>query len=216
MTTRSERIARLAAGAIAIAIVFAAGLAAEPVQAADAPWPIEADCAACHTKQAPGEAAADEAGADGEVHDAAGSAAADEAGEATSRTEASFQALHAGFGCATCHADAKLGELHTDVTADDKMPKRLKKSSIEKDLCLTCHDAEKLVEDAKGCEALTDDNGTVVNPHDLPDVADHDPITCIDCHVMHKDGDEPVGDVAKAKCISCHHENVFECGTCHN
>ena len=218
MITKRMRLTHLAAGIglAACALAFVTCLATQPAQAADAPWPIEADCAACHTKQAPAADAATQA-TDGEVTDAAGSAAADTIGadKEQPRLEASFQAAHRAFDCAICHADEKLGELHADVTADDKMPKRLKKTEVEEDLCLTCHDAEQLVEATQDCEALTDDNGTVVNPHDLPAVADHDPISCTDCHLMHKDDDKVVGEIAKAKCISCHHENVFECGTCH-
>ncbi len=56
-------------------------------------------------------------------------------------------------------------------------------------------------------------NGTVVNPHALPEVEDHADITCGSCHQMHSD--KPIDRTARATCNSCHHAGVFECGTCH-
>ena len=127
-----------------------------------------------------------------------------------------YIAIHSAFGCATCHADQKLGDLHDGATPDAKMPKKLKKTEVDDEVCLNCHESyEALAEKSTGSQALVDDNGTVVNPHALPDVADHGPIGCVDCHTVHKDADKPVTEKAKDKCLSCHHENVFECGTCH-
>lgn len=100
------------------------------------------------------------------------------------------------------------------MTANDKMPKKLKKSEVSEDLCLGCHTSyEALTALTADCTLLTDENGTVVNPHALPEVADHDPITCISCHTAH--GDKTLEETASSKCLSCHHENVYECGTCH-
>ncbi len=63
-------------------------------------------------------------------------------------------------------------------------------------------------------EALVDAEGTVVNPHALPEGAGHEAISCTDCHKVHTEAD-PV-KTATAKCRSCHHEDVFECYTCHD
>lgn len=60
---------------------------------------------------------------------------------------------------------------------------------------------------------LTDENGTTVNPHDLPAVEDHASVNCIDCHKGHTDDALEVS--AMKACVLCHHENVFECYTCH-
>ncbi len=60
---------------------------------------------------------------------------------------------------------------------------------------------------------LTDEKGTTVNPHDLPAVEDHASINCIDCHKGHSSDTIEVS--AMKACTLCHHENVFECYTCH-
>ena len=60
---------------------------------------------------------------------------------------------------------------------------------------------------------LTDENGTTVNPHDLPAVEDHASVGCIDCHKGHTD--DTLEASAMKACALCHHENVFECYTCH-
>lgn len=37
---------------------------------------------------------------------------------------------------------------------------------------------------------------------------------CMSCHKMHSD--KSVEKVAADKCTDCHHENVYECYTCHS
>lgn len=63
-------------------------------------------------------------------------------------------------------------------------------------------------------EALVDAEGTVVNPHALPEGSSHEAITCTDCHKVHAEADP--AKAALGKCRSCHHEDVFECYTCHD
>ena len=53
----------------------------------------------------------------------------------------------------------------------------------------------------------------MVNPHDLPEGADHAKIDCLDCHTAHKA--QEASETALNTCTGCHHTGVFECGTCH-
>lgn len=164
---------------------------------------------------------------------------------------------HGGLPCVSCHADEEgLAKGHAKVTADDtKSPKRLKKSEVPSEACLTCHQAtdgvvpsrawtaEESVQDTKGdasktvedkvegsagktgtpaysssttadIDYLVDINGTTVNPHRLPINKSHATIGCATCHMMHDD--TPLEETAVEACIRCHHDNVYECFTCHD
>lgn len=226
------RAAHIAVPGVLATLALGGCLLAHPVFAGDASdtWGADLDCAGCHAKEASAfeEADAGEAAEEGKQGekgikadaDAArkdsegrGGASQAQAGDTGSDADA-FLALHGALGCATCHDDAKLPELHEDAAADGKMPKKLKKTAVSEEACLGCHGPhEELAKLTEGCGLLTDDKGTTVNPHALPDVADHDPIGCTDCHTVHKG--KTVEETAPAKCLSCHHENVYECGTCH-
>lgn len=198
-------------------------------------WSASLDCTAtCHSSQA--EAMADE-------------------------TTQGAQA-HGAFSCVSCHTDEEgLIEGHAKVTTDEtKSPKRLKKSEVTADGCLTCHqvtdgvvpaDAWAIQEDGDDAELTTeteasqeeateeedaataalaipaysaeatadidylvDANGTMVNPHDLPVNKSHATITCATCHAMHDD--TTLEETAVKACIKCHHDNVYECFTCHD
>jgi hypothetical protein len=139
--------------------------------------------------------------------------------EAQSLSNSATQAaLHEaeGLDCATCHVDAQaLTAAHKDATSSSKMPIRLKTTKVEAETCLTgCHESlEMLAATTESSTALTDSEGKVVNPHELPQGGDHSIIRCVSCHTVHTD--EPVSKSAKDLCVSCHHEDVFECGTCH-
>ena len=65
----------------------------------------------------------------------------------------------------------------------------------------------------KGVLVSADENGLTVNPHDLP--ADHygSKVMCGSCHKMHDTKEIEVS--AANACLGCHHDNVYECGTCH-
>lgn len=151
-------------------------------------WSVDADCTLCHAKQA------------------------------ESATSASYQlcASHSSLGCVSCHTDeAGLAQAHADVTAEDtKGAKKLKKTAVEDATCLSCHEGDYTPDATADVTALTDKNGTAVNPHALPDTATHgEKKSCANCHDMHSD--KSIEDTAVAYCRSCHHKDVYECNTCH-
>lgn len=117
--------------------------------------------------------------------------------------------------CLSCHTDeATLATVHEGVTADKKIPKRLKQTSVGADTCLACHKQEDIREATANSEVLTDDHGTVVNPHDVMELtASHEGLACASCHNPHNDAS--IAEAAQQTCQGCHHENVYECGTCH-
>ena len=117
-----------------------------------------------------------------------------------------------GLDCVSCHADDALIEIHEGVSADSKLPKKLKKSELAVDTCKACH--ANLVEATTESAALTDSEGTVVNPHEIPDVKDHKKIGCASCHKMH--AESKPSSTAPMLCVDCHHEDVYECYTCHS
>lgn len=80
--------------------------------------------------------------------------------------------------------------------------------------CMTCHNLDDVKAATEGSDALTDENGTVVNPHDLPAVEDHAGITCASCHKSHEVS-ESTEKSADRTCASCHHADIYECYTCH-
>ena len=150
-------------------------------------WAAEADCSTCHVEEAASMVAA---GYPASVHE----------------TE--------GETCASCHADdAALLSAHEGASPSSTMPKRLAKTEVDDVLCTACHDRAELAEKTAGSTVLADSQGLVENPHALPETENHAAIFCSDCHKMHSS--EPAAETAKATCLSCHHENVFECNTCH-
>lgn len=80
--------------------------------------------------------------------------------------------------------------------------------------CMSCHALEDIQAATADSTVLTDTNGTVVNPHDLPAIDDHAGITCASCHKSHEVS-ESTEKSAKRTCASCHHADVYECYTCH-
>lgn len=155
--------------------------------AIEATWSPDSDCATCHDTEA-------STSADGSCL-------------------AGHHTMTQGFTCITCHTDdGTLAEVHADMDSG-KTPKKLKKTEVSENVCLSCHGKADLVQKTATSTVLTDDNGTAVNPHDLPQSDEHAAITCTSCHQGHNtDG---VQQVAPAFCQSCHHANVYECGTCH-
>lgn len=135
--------------------------------------------------------------------------------EGSSVTDTSCLAsFHTDQSCVDCHQDdATLSAVHDGVTAEDKKPKKLKETNVDSGRCTSCHDADGLRAQMASSSVLTDGNGLVANPHDLPAVDDHGDITCVNCHPMHQD--EPRDETAQKLCASCHHANVYECHTCH-
>ena len=149
-------------------------------------WTADLDCSACHDTEAESVTAA--------------------------TCTAGFHTTSQGFECVTCHADEEaLVEAHGDMTG--KAPKKLKKTSVDAALCETCHDSASLAQATADSTVLTDDQSTTINPHDVPDNAEHEARTCLDCHSGH--GEDGAEETARSFCVGCHHENVYECHTCH-
>lgn len=155
-------------------------------EAAAVAWSLDADCAVCHTDQQDSLADTSQAASN-----------------------------HAAVTCITCHNDeAAMEKSHDGKTADSKMPKKLKRSKIDETACASCHSAEDLKAATADLTVLTDGNGTTVNPHDIPANSGHEgQVDCASCHTMH--GEADVQAAAQEKCASCHHKDVYECGTCH-
>jgi len=152
----------------------------------EAEWSMESDCAVCHADQ-----------------------------QASMENATRAASNHAAVDCATCHNDeTALQKSHKGKTADSKKATKLKRSKIDAEACAGCHASDDLKAATAGLTVLTDQNGTTVNPHDIPVNSGHEgQIDCAGCHTMH--GEADVQEAAAEKCASCHHKDVYECGTCH-
>jgi hypothetical protein len=174
------------------------GLDSDPAPTVDNPyigsftWAADTECAVCHQ------------------------------GEGASFTEAAMPAFtHAAHevDCMDCHTDTTaLTKAHEGKDGSSKVPTRLRTTRIDEEVCLSCHESdhqskEALVVKTVASNALVDENGKTVNPHELPANDDHASIRCGTCHNMHSD--EDLAARSKKNCLTCHHEDVFECGTCH-
>jgi hypothetical protein len=150
-------------------------------------WTSESDCASCHVNQFASQSSPD-----------------------------CLTSKHAVLACVTCHADdSALAKAHENY-ATAKQPTKLKKTEVTRNSCLSsgCHDQESLKAVTADVTVLRDDEGLVANPHDLSANDKHEGIVCADCHTMHEPYElEPE---ARQACINCHHENVYQCGTCHS
>ena len=201
-------------------------------------WSYDEDCQSCHPTQAASFADdADGAGdakgttdateADAAAKGASAASATAEAGVSdatesagTRDSEESLAATHAGLGftCATCHTDeAALKTAHANATPElaAKRATKLRKTTIDVDVCLSCHGLlESLAEKIAGLTLLTDFEGTTVNPHDLPVNSDHETIDCSGCHKVHEV--TPAEKAAPDLCLNCHHASVYACHTCHD
>ncbi|WP_419498885.1 hypothetical protein [Adlercreutzia equolifaciens] len=124
---------------------------------------------------------------------------------------------HEDVTCLDCHVkDKALEGAHRRLSADSKEVDSLKRTSVDDQTCLTsdCHTSEDVAANISPDALLVDANGTAVNPHEIHEIGQsHGDIKCADCHLTHKEGETL--QLASDKCISCHHENVYECGTCH-
>ena len=150
-------------------------------------WADETDCASCHEVPAK-----------------------------SLENETCAASLHTalGLGCTDCHTDDALIDIHGKMKPNAKVPTKLKKSDLSVETCAACHSSEALVEATADSSALTDSEGTVVNPHDIPDVKEHKDISCQSCHKMH--AESKPASMAPTLCQDCHHEDVYECYTCHS
>ncbi len=149
-------------------------------------WSFEGDCSTCHKD------------------------------DAESATNVQYlSSLHATETCQICPSDeAGLESAHEGATADASNAK-LRKTKVDVTKCASCHDTNELKEVTGSLTVLTDEKGTTVNPHDIPAIDSHTSVTCVSCHGFHvSDYDTTVG--ATETCLSCHHEDVYECYTCHD
>ncbi|MEY8561748.1 cytochrome c3 family protein [Eggerthellaceae bacterium 3-80] len=149
-------------------------------------WTAESDCAMCHDKEA-----------------------------SSQQDSACTASQHADLTCATCHADeAGLVAAHEGAEmGSDKAASALVTTSVDDAVCQSCHDQAELATKTAECTVLTDSEGTVVNPHQLPENEDHAATECISCHKMHST--TAVDKTATRYCKSCHHTDVYSCYTCH-
>lgn len=189
--------------------------AAEPFE-----WAGDADCSLCHVKQAEGVQNEDllagkHASLDcafcHEYRDA--EAGEGEGAQAKDTAEAAAPAQEGEKAAEDAKPSPTMAEVHAKV---DKVS-TVKKSSlvntvVSEGACLTCHDRDTLVEATADCTLLTDAQGTVVNPHDIVEGSQHEGVLCEDCHKMHSNDSA----AAYRACVSCHHAEVWECGTCHS
>lgn len=124
---------------------------------------------------------------------------------------------HNAIECISCHNDEEsLSKVHSDGYENKKAPIRLKQTSVDEETCTGCHDNyEQLAVLTADSTACTDSQGKTVNPHEAKYLtASHEAaITCAGCHEEHTD--KQVTDSAPQVCITCHHQKVYECGTCH-
>lgn len=151
-------------------------------------WSPESDCAACH----------------GDVV----SSFDDVGGQASGHVALKDD-------CASCHNDMEgLEKGHAKVQmGDEKTRQGLRRSAVSEEACVSCHDKADLADRTADSSALSDKNGTTVNPHDIPATDGHAELNCSSCHKLHG-SDEP-SVTALGVCMNCHHSEVFECGTCH-
>ena len=118
--------------------------------------------------------------------------------------------------CVTCHtAEAVLAEVHDGIAMGDKPATKATVVTVDEATCIACHgDLSEVAALTADSTALTDDKGTVVNPHERPAGEKHEanPATCTDCHNNHS---KDLPKDAMKYCAQCHHRGTFECGTCH-
>jgi hypothetical protein len=121
--------------------------------------------------------------------------------------------------CMTCHDDVSgLEKAHEAVTIADMCDiSRLKESEVPEGICLSCHNQDEIIAATADFMELVDDKGTIILPHEWKTQhnadGQHDAATCSSCHKMHSG--QPIAETAKNYCLTCHHDGVFECGTCH-
>lgn len=208
---------------IGLAAVLGCALAGVALADTEYEWSMDLDCAACHEREATGTSARQTsedvaaensvqvgAPSDGDVPNSPDTQPIDDALQ-------NWGAMHVselGIACAACHEEsAGLDRAHAKLNSG-RTAKRLKKTEVGSDVCLTCHDADDLTAATAHSAVLTDNEGTTVNPHDLPDVEKHAEVACVDCHKAH-DAETSLVETSVTTCTDCHHAGVYACGTCH-
>lgn len=150
-------------------------------------WNVDMECGACHKS------------------------------EVASRTDVRCQLSqeHAGLACVECHVDIKALEAAHGQVSDGATCElsSLRATSMDDSTCLSCHTSDHTPDTTADFAGCVDRNGLVVNPHDLPETEYHATITCALCHGQHNG--KLASEAAPQLCVGCHHENVYECYTCH-
>lgn len=155
------------------------------VEAVAFEWTSDSDCSMCHEKES-----------------------------SSQQDDACLASTHQDVACSTCHADQSgLEAAHEGAQPDGKGASALEKTTVAEAACTSCHDAADLATKTADSVVLTDSEGTVVNPHDLPENDDHAATECTSCHKMHSS--TGVEKTATRYCKSCHHTDVYQCYTCH-
>jgi hypothetical protein len=122
--------------------------------------------------------------------------------------------------CASCHNDiTALTAIHANAPAGNANVGRMQ-TKVADAACTAsgCHsDASVRVAATANNKILTDMSNRTVNPHNIPltnaagvSIKEHVDLRCVSCHTGHK-----VTENVKKVCVDCHHEDEFECNTCH-
>ena len=122
---------------------------------------------------------------------------------------------HTTMECLSCHEyGSGLEKAHEKVSPGDTPREGLRRTKVDDAVCTPCHDYAELVSKTASSTVLTDSEGTTANPHEVLATGEgHADVQCSSCHKMHKA--EDTATTANNLCLSCHHAEVYECGTCH-
>ena len=151
-------------------------------------WTMQSDCAVCHTHEA----------------------------DSMSDTACPQAYAHQDIACIECHTDeGVLTTAHEGITYGDKPASKATVVTVDSQTCIDCHGGfDEMATETAGSTALTDDQGTSVNPHELQPGERHEANapTCTSCHKTHS---ENLSKDSMKFCAQCHHRGVFTCGNCH-
>lgn len=152
-------------------------------------WTMDSDCGVCHTVEA----------------------------ESMTDSQCPQAVSHEDMTCIDCHTgEAVLKTAHEDITYADKPATKATVETVDEQTCIECHGTmEEMEAKTAGSTALTDDNGTSVNPHERLPGEKHEANypTCTSCHNNHS---QNLPKDAMKFCAQCHHRGVFTCGNCHS
>jgi len=162
----------------------------DPPVVGDVVWSEKSDCGSCHVT---------------------------EFKSTTDNKYGSYPHYQEGNDCFDCHLNtgSVLNKVHENY-ATGKVPTELKKTQVLDATCLTsgCHNKDDNKKATAASKVLTDAKGKVQNPHDMPDKLEHNTmVNCMSCHTMHKVLN--LDSTARGVCLGCHHQNEYECYTCH-
>ena len=152
-------------------------------------WDAQSECETCHVREA----------------------------ECLSDAKCLQAIAHSDVGCMECHTEeALLSDAHEGLLLSDKPGKSAKLQTVPEQGCIDCHGTiEEMEALTAGSTALTDSNGTSVNPHEQLPGEKHEANrpTCVDCHNNHS---EDLSKDAMKFCAQCHHRGISTCRNCHS